>query len=464
VLADGAPRGTEAVGGGVVTAVRLRSRPPTPLAESLPRLETLVSPYTGIVRRVDEHLLGADDARLIRVGTKLADANLLTGSVRGPSDPGTGGWAERALRAHASALGEAAERYAASFAPDESVLATADELGPSAVDPARFALFAPWQHGVRGFAYVPFTRGTPIRWVRGFRLSDAAEAWLPAQLVYLAWRRATGEAPIGYATSSGLACGPTLEEAVVGALLEAIERDAFMLAWTNRLSLPLLEWGEDPELAEFEASYLASAGGDHAVADLSVFMDVPVALGVVRGDGASEPAVAIGAGSAPTAAAAVKKALAEAYAVRTWGRLLMLTEPPPAPEDAITSFADHIRFYTTASNARAAAFLVASSERRRVAEVPALTGTTPLAQIEELVERLARRGLTAYAVDVTSSDVAEAGLAVVKAIVPELCGLDVIHHCRFLGGARLYRAPYELGLTDAPLRPEDVNPFPHPFP
>jgi ribosomal protein S12 methylthiotransferase accessory factor len=451
------------VGGGVVTAVRLHSRPPTPLDQSLARLETLVSPYTGIVRRIDVHLVGPDDARLIRIGAKTADGDQVTGAGRGALD-GTCGWAEHEPHARAAAIGEAAERYAGSCLPADSLLATAAELGPAAVDPGRFALFAAWQYAQRGFMFEPFTREARVRWVRGFSLPDAADSLLPAQLVYLGWRRTTGEAPIGYATSNGLACGATLEEAVLAGLFELIERDAFMLTWTNRLSMPLLDWSDDADLSAFESRYLAPAGARHHAVDLSPFLDVPVVIAAAEGDGVKEPAFSLGAGSAPTVVEAAKKALAEAYAVRTWGRLLMLTEPDVPDSSDVTTFADHIHFYTRPPRSVAAQFLVASSDRRSVGEVPALAGTTPLERIAELTDRLARRSISAYAVDVTSPDVAAAGVAVAKVVAPELCSLDVRHDCRFLGGERLYRAAFELGLAEAPLAPEDVNPCPHPFP
>jgi ribosomal protein S12 methylthiotransferase accessory factor len=80
------------------------------------------------------------------------------------------------------------------------------------------------------------------------------------------------------------------------------------------------------------------------------------------------------------------------------------------------------------------------------------------------VRRVEAAGSTLYAVDVTSPDVRDLGLVVVKTIAPELCALDVPHAARFLGGRRLYEAPVQLGLRDTPLAESDVNPAPHPFP
>jgi ribosomal protein S12 methylthiotransferase accessory factor len=87
-----------------------------------------------------------------------------------------------------------------------------------------------------------------------------------------------------------------------------------------------------------------------------------------------------------------------------------------------------------------------------------------LEHIEAVCAELARRRLSAYAVDVTSPDVRSAGFRVARVIAPELCQLDAIERARFLGGSRLYEAAHEAGLVERPLTLADLNPDPHPFP
>jgi ribosomal protein S12 methylthiotransferase accessory factor len=84
--------------------------------------------------------------------------------------------------------------------------------------------------------------------------------------------------------------------------------------------------------------------------------------------------------------------------------------------------------------------------------------------IEAVCGRLSAHGISAYAVDVTSPDVAAAGLSVVHVLAPELCQLDVVAGCRFLGGRRLYEAAFEAGFVPRPLGSDDLNPDPHPCP
>ena len=201
-------------------------------------------------------------------------------------------------------------------------------LLPGAVDPGRFALFHESQYADPAFPFRPFGPETVISWVDGFELPSGQPAYLPAQLAFFAWgRRSPAEEQIAYTTSSGLACAPTLEEAVLAGLLEQVERDAVMLAWYDRLSLPLLDWSRDPELARIDARYFAPTGLRYSAVDLSVFFGIPTVLGVVHGAPGALGALGVGAASAPTVAVAWRKALAEAFAVQRWVRDHALEQP-----------------------------------------------------------------------------------------------------------------------------------------
>jgi ribosomal protein S12 methylthiotransferase accessory factor len=445
--------------------LELAARPPTPLADSLARLETLVSPYTGVVRGAEEVLAAADDVRAPSVFCQTGRCAAVVGAGDEHRGAGAGPTIEAA---RAAAIGEAVERYSACFTESAGTLvATARRLGRRAVDPRRFALFAPEQYACRGFAYEPFTPDTQVSWVRGWHLPDGAPAYLPAQLVYLGWRLDPRESCIARSTSNGLACHATFEEATVAGLLELVERDAFMITWAARLSWPLLTWHDDAGLAEFEGRCIAPTGLRASAVDLSAVWGIPVVVGVARSELRGEAPLGVGAGAAPTVQRAVEKALDEAVRVRSWARSIRYDDPagssvPPASE--IREFDDHIRHYAYDDNAANASFLDASDDRRDVAQVPRLDGITVRDHLYAICERLERHGASAYVVDVTAPDVADAGLCVAKVVAPELCALDVEHAARLLGGRRLYETPARLGVAAQRLRFADVNPHPHPFP
>jgi ribosomal protein S12 methylthiotransferase accessory factor len=345
--------------------------------------------------------------------------------------------------------------------PHETLVhAPAREL-PDAVAPERFALFSDAQLDGAGFPFRRFTADTPVAWVEGRELPSGRRAFLPAELVYLGTVNRGRARPIAYATSSGLACAERGEEAAVGALCEVLERDAFMLVWANRLSLPLLD-GHEIDPAEHQR--LAAAGLAFAAVDLSAIHRFPIVLGVVRAPSGFPGAVGVGAAAARTLARAWWKALAEAFACRAAGAKLALLGAGATGDAPVRSFEDHIRRYAEHEHAPATAFLDASARVTPAAAVPALEGASAADRLVALCRRVDEARSTAYAVDVTSPDVAALGLTVTRVVAPELCRLDVPHDARFLGGRRLYEAAAGLGLRSGVLAGADVNPDPHPFP
>ena len=289
-----------------------------------PPLCRAVSAYTGIVRSLEECLPATCEPPVFRFVSEVARGEALLGD---PLDHliGTGGAGVTRDEAAAAAVGEAVERYSATFVPHEQlVVASARELGVQAIAPSRFALFSESQYEQPGFPFRRFDADTRIPWVRGHSLPDHREAWLPAELVFLGDAIGGGETRIGYATSSGMACADAVERALVRALCELLERDAFMILWANRLSLPVLEYADDPRLAELDGRFFAPTGMRYAAIDLSVFHRLPTVLGIVRGPAGHPGAFGIGAGTSADIDRAFFKALAEAFQSRAAGATLTL--------------------------------------------------------------------------------------------------------------------------------------------
>ncbi len=437
------------------------------MIDALPAtLRPAVSPFVGIVGGVEEVLAGTSDPRLFRATCELAAGDAVLGTGLGHVS-GIGGAGLTRAHAAAAAVGEALERYSASFVPWERiVVASARALGRPAVEPERFALFSRRQFAEDAFPFRPFDRDTVVPWIDGIELATGAEVLLPAELALLGSAAIPGEQPIGYATSSGAACAESFTGACVRGLFELLERDAFMLVWANRLSLPCLDWTLDAELRELDERFFRPTGLAYAAVDLSCVHDVPSVLGIVRSPAGTPGAFGVGAGTAATLTAAWWKALSEAFAARSAGaKLELMGGPPLGPWGrGVVTFEDHIRYYADRARAEGAGFLTRSEESVQSAEAPPLEGQTDDDLLDTLCARVAAAGSTAYAVDVTAPDVRELGLVVVKTLAPELCALDVPHAARFLGGSRLYDAAAALGLSERPLLESELNLEPHPFP
>lgn len=425
-------------------------------------LDALLSPYVGIARRLDEVLAHTADCGMASVACDIASDPRILGAAYGHVD-GVSGVEPSRRDAVTAALGELAERYSLCYVPAERILEGPAAALDGAVEPASFALFHETQYRRPGFPFVRFDGDVSVPWVDGWEVPCGRACLVPAELVFLADPVPDGGTRIAYATSSGAACGTTREGAIAAGLLELLERDAFMILWAGRLSLPLLDWSGNDELLELEQRHFARTGLRYAAVDLSPFHGVPSVLGVVRAPDRDPPVLAVGAGTAATIERAWTNALSEAFACRAAARMLLArTEQATLAPAEVRSFDDHVLWWARHPSP-AAAFLDGSPERRHVAEIDALPGGADT-RIDVLVDRIAAAGSAVYAVDATAPDIADLGLHVVKTLAPGLASLDVAHGGRFLGARRLTHAPAALGLLAEPLTLEQLNPDPHPFP
>src|SRR5262249_29252025 len=94
----------------------------SPMIETLPApLRRAVSPYTGIVRSVEECLAATSEPPLFQASCSLASGAGLVGSELGHG-AGSGGIGRTRAEASSAAVGEALERYSATFVPRERLV------------------------------------------------------------------------------------------------------------------------------------------------------------------------------------------------------------------------------------------------------------------------------------------------------------------------------------------------------
>ncbi|MCX6732692.1 MAG: YcaO-like family protein [Candidatus Roizmanbacteria bacterium] len=122
-----------------------------------------------------------------------------------------------------SATFEAIERYNAKYAMlnpyKREVIGSYNSLKNDAIHPSEFQM--PLPH---------YTDDTPVAWMKAWSLTNKRERLVPRNYVYYI--------PIG---SSGLASGNCIEEAILHALFELIERDVYMIMDLNELLMPDLD-------------------------------------------------------------------------------------------------------------------------------------------------------------------------------------------------------------------------------
>jgi len=392
--------------------------------------ELLVSERTGLVRSM--RLLGTGDEAGAVWLAELADTRAWSAvSVGNPTTAGSA-WLD-ADRAHDAALGEATERYCGTLLPSGLSTSTGRALrdcGRRVISGDALALHAPWQHEQGGFPFVRLDDDTEAVWVEAEDATDGSRAMVPASVVYLApLSEYYAIPPTNYPVGAGIAAGRSREDAIDGALRELVERHVLATAWA--LGVPFV--AVRVPAAVTAAARLARVDVVEAWL-IPNALDVPVVL--VMAVDSERDLIGFGCAMRDTVDAALWKAFSEALlAVESAHalddpshgihELTAAGQTPLKPHrrdrqyaadyDAdwrdVTDFSCHVQLSLDPAVRRALLERLALVDAR---------AAVPSAAPAPLTEVLPRHGYQVLLVDVTTSDVATAGLHVVRVVVPGL--------------------------------------------
>jgi ribosomal protein S12 methylthiotransferase accessory factor len=404
--------------------------------EALARAEQAVDDRVGLVAQVGERESFPVPYYLAQLaetsGFSDASAPDLTAGVDADWNP-----------AFVKALGEALERYCGAVYRQRGFTVAPEETRARPVSPRRF---------VRPESgYRPPDPEEPIPWVEGIELdAEALEhedsatptaVSVPAEFVHFPPPAERHKPSI----TTGLGLGNSGVEALLSGIYEVIERDATMLAWYSDFEPLALDF-DDPG---FETLVGRARAEELSVTPLLVTqdVDVPVVACAVHRDPESSdwPHFAVGSGAALAPAAAARSALAEA--LQNWTELRAMGPEQASDESgAIGHYAD----FPAPARAFVDADATVSAESVGPEHLP--EGRAELAGV---VDRLTDAGLDAYAVRLTTREVAGLGFETVRVVVPEAQPL-------FTGdpffGDRAREVPRQLGFD-----PRLDRPF-HPYP
>ncbi|MFE2377009.1 TOMM precursor leader peptide-binding protein [Streptomyces sp. NPDC059398] len=361
------------------------------------------------------------------------------------------------------------------------------------LDPATTGSHEPRRYQEPGFPFQPYHPDLGLPWVWGYSLTREQPVLVPESLAYyrLGRHRPHPARPFVSEISNGCALGGCVEEAALYGLLELAERDAFLLTWYARVPAPALDLhtARDRRIGLLADRIRERTGYRVEVFDVTGAEGIPCFWAAAvdtrprpapgSGHDAPRPAVLCAGGSGLDPERGIFGALHELVtAIEAYGLIY-----PQRREDAarmredpeqVRLMDDHALLYCDPVAARRLDFLLAPGGRppqerlnlRELADRYAWPRHTDLrADLDTLVSRFAANGLEAIVVDQTTPVHAASGLSCVKAVVPGLLPMTFGHHLRRISGLdRVLTVPHRLGRLSRPLRPEEVNPHPHPFP
>lgn len=379
-----------------------------------------------------------------------------------------GGASTRRDLALAKAVGEAVERYCpALYNKEELPLTTFRHASFPCVHPSEFALHSPNQYTQTGFPFKPFTIDSPVRWSQTVEWLTGRTYFVPSAMVHIpyVYDEAAGEIPICQPISTGLACHSSLQNAALSAICEVIERDAFTISWQAHLSRPCISLKTLNEGNRDLVARLEKNGSTVVLVNMTMDAGVPTIFAVATSESLEAPAFVCAASTHLDPEEAARKALEEVAHTRVLAQGLMSNRRAPQPIPPYGEVIDqdsHIRFYGEQSNATLASFLT-TSESVDFGSITNLSTGVPDRDLQILLQRVHQTGHRVLLADLTTPDVNELGLSVVRAIIPGFHPLFLGHRIRALGGSRLWSLPQKLGHKGISPSQGD-NPAPHPYP
>jgi ribosomal protein S12 methylthiotransferase accessory factor len=191
---------------------------------------------------------------------------------------------------------------------------------------------------------------------------------------------------------------------------------------------------------------------------------VPCILSIWASKRPTAPSLVFAASAALSREEAVRKSLEElAHTHRAAVRLKAQPNPfvPLSDYSNVTNQETHVRLYTEHASRELAEFLFSSEDWLEFGDVPDFSGLAPEEGLQILISRIASRNHQVFIKDLTTTDVKDLGLSVVRAVIPGFHPLFMGYRNRALGGARLWTVPQSLGYSGIT---DHDNPGPHPYP
>ncbi len=371
------------------------------------------------------------------------------------------------------AVGELLERYfLARYKSSALTRASYQELvgqGERALNISELNDFLSWQK--ERFPRFERSDTQPLFWVKGRELSGEQEIYLPAQLAFWSYLfpPKSGEPILAQSTTSGCGGHFTKEEAILAALLEAIQRDGFLIYWLNSLSPSLIDpltfVDKDQEMKDFLA-YLQRYGFEYYFLNTTTDVGVPTCTCVLINRGGNEPVITVGAASGFSRRELLFQSAGEALIINSYvmarGPHVLSKRYAPFTNTALGRD-QRLRAWRGDKMYERFKFLI-SGEMQTFESFAgdALWITSPHARLSYVLERLKAlgKGYDVYYYEAHDKVLETLGYHAVRVIVPRLMNLYLTENMPTLAAPRLKSVPEKLGYAPA----QTFNPWPHPFP
>lgn len=345
-------------------------------------------------------------------------------------------------------------------------------LNAAALNPSTVGLHAEEQYEQPDFPFTPYDPDAPMEWVWGYSFLQGRPILVPKLLAYYSLGEGEG---FVHENSNGCAIGGSLEEAILYAMFEVVERDSFLMTWYARLRVPRLDYHSsgDSELILMIQRLRTVTGYEVSLYNTTTENGIPSIWALAKGRAEHHARLVCSAGAHLDPIRAAKSAIHELAGMipmvekrlkeRRLEAAAMLDDP-----FLVQSMEDHSLLYSLPQAEERLHFLM--DERNPVCTFAEAFQMKPWQ--EDLTEDLKQTlqvfhslQMDVIVVDQSSSETLRNGLHCVKVLIPGMLPMTFGHHLTRLHGLnRALEVPMKLGYVNHKLTWQELNPYPHPFP
>ncbi len=349
------------------------------------------------------------------------------------------------------------------------------EKGISVIHPPMLTLNRVDESITKQYGFVPYSDADSYRWNEATDVVENKKVYLPEQVLYYDGQLVSHEKRFIYETSNGTAMGGNYEEAIAYALLESVERDAFLMHWYNNLAPKKLDISgiEDKSLVKI-IRYMEAAGYKVLVMDITMETKIP-AIWVAAIDEKHGGKVKCynAAGAHVNPEKALEAALIEvSTSIGIYDRMLASGEKDDDLQrlsnrpDKVNQMEDHVFFYSLEENFKyiehyfTNEIVVDFRERfKDWYEERKATFT-----LKEFIDKFSKYHKHIYVAMLYSPVNAELGIYCVKTVIPSMLTMTFGVKNQRINVERIVEGAVISGISDKKIREEDINMTPHPFP
>lgn len=360
-------------------------------------------------------------------------------------------------------LGEVVERYAINKYKTKIVATTTThgiKKKGNYLNPVNLSPFSKKQLKQRSFKQFRIGFSSKFSWSEAFSITENKKILIPSQLISFNYDRIKGELLILPPISTGTASGLILKEALYRAICEIVERDAFMIAYLNKLpakqvDLKSLKDKHINKILEILERYRLEL----VILDLTTDISIPVFGSIIIDKSGLGPAVSVGLKSGLEIKDCIIGSIEESLMTRSWIRdKFVYLSPKYKNNKIIRTIEQRAYFWFSTKMIKKLNFWLKAQRSRKM--MPKNVAKEPL---KEILNILKTNNMNVIYMDITPKALKRAGIVVVRVIIPEMQALYLDESLKFINNKRLYDVPIKLGFINKRNNENSLNKVPHPF-